>query len=174
MSSARVKKAKTYYEISSYSFDSANNIVTANSVNHGLYSGIPCYLISDKDREFYKGTANVVSANVFTFAINYRPQNLTHVAIDGYTSIGNKPEVTLPRGTGTETIVQSYVNGTGGAAYNIDVSLDIIHWIPAANVSHTTSDGDTGFVTISPGWSYMRANVTSIGANTNLVIMTGE
>ena len=71
-------------------------------------------------------------------------------------------------------VVQSYVRGTGGAVYKVEVSMDSEHWVETATVTHTTTTDDTGFVTIQPGWAYMRPNITSIGVNTNLVIITGE
>ena len=98
------------------------------------------------------------------------------VYVNGYLSgqTGDKEEQTLPRATGTDSIIQSYVNGTAGASYTIQVSLDANHWINANTITHGTDNGNTTYATIKPGWAYMRANVASIGANTNLVIMTGE
>jgi hypothetical protein len=80
----------------------------------------------------------------------------------------------MQRGMNTDAIVQSYVTGTGGAAYTLEVSLDNSHFINAVSFTHSTTSGDTGFVAISPGWTHVRANVISVGANTLLTIMSGN
>lgn len=172
MSLSRIKYIKSYYPINSYTY--SNNVITVTSNNHVLYTGIPVSLTSDINYGAVNGIANVTSSNTFTVTFTGHVQNLTHYYINGYVSTGEKEAQTLPRATGTSTIIQSYVNGTGGAAYNIDLSLDKSHWILAANATHTTTNNDTAFLTIDPGWAYYRANVTSIGANTNLVFISGE
>ena len=177
MSISRVKYQKQFFPITSYTIN--NNVISVIANNHVLFTGIPVFLTSNKDYYALSGTANVTSSNTFTVTapfVGTLENNLTHYCINGYVTgqTGNKEAQTLPRATGTDTIVQSYVIGTGAAEYNMEVSLDTSHWILAANVVHTTTSGDTGFITIKPGWAYMRANVVSIGANTNLVIMTGE
>lgn len=181
MSTQRVKTIKQYFPIESYSFDSANSIATivANTAyTNLLFANLNIYLSSTTQYTNYKTSVKTVVGNTFTATVETAQyiQNLSHFGVDGYlpSQTGSQAEQTLPRGTGTETIVQSYVSGTGGASYIIDVSLDKTHWIPAANVVHSSVNNDTGFVTISPGWAYYRANLTSVGANTNLVIMSGE
>ena len=172
MSVSRVKYIKQFFVVSSTSYNSGT--ITAIANNHGLFTGIPVSLTSDKNYAVINGNATVTSANTFTIASNIEPQFVTHFSINGYLTTGEKEAQTLPRATGTETIVQSYVNGTGGATYKLDVSLDKEHWINLQTVTHSSTSGNTNYITISPGWAYMRANVASIGANTNLVIMTGE
>ena len=120
------------------------------------------------------GTANVTGANSFTVSSTINPQDLTHFSINGAISTGVTDAHTIPRGTGADTVVQSYVNGSNGAVYKIDLSLDGSHWINYTSVTHGSSDGNTMYNIISPGWAYLRANVTTIGANTNLVLMTSE
>lgn len=174
MSVSRVKYLKQYFPITSYSFDSGISTISAN--NHLLFTGIPVSLTSDKQYFSYNSFATVISANSFSVPSSEYIHNLTHFCINGYVSgqTGRMEPQTIPRATGTETIVQSYVNGTGGATYNVDVSLDKDHWISLGSIVHGSQSGNTAYLTISPGWAYMRANVASIGANTNLVIMTGE
>ena len=172
MSVSRVKYPKQFSSVVSTTFNSGTVTVTAN--NHGLFTGIPVALTSDKNYAVINGFATVTSANTFTIANFTNPQDVTHFAIKGYLTTGEKEAQTLPRATGTETIVQSYVNGAGGATYKLDVSLDSEHWVNLQTISHASVSGNTSYVTISPGWAYYRANVTTIGANTNLVIMSGE
>lgn len=176
MSTQRVKYIKQFFPLTSYTYN--NNVFSVVANNHLLFTGVPVYLTSDRNYGAVKGIANVTSSNTFTVTTEgtFFDQQLTHFAVDGYlpTQTGGQSEHTLPRGTGCDTVVQSYVNGTGGASFVVEVSLDKYHWIPSANITHSTTNNDTGFITISPGWAYMRTNINSIGANTNLVIMTGE
>ena len=172
MSVSRVKYSKQFFTVSSVSYNSGTVTVTAN--NHGLFTGIPVSLTSDTNYSVINGNATVTSANTFTIASNISPQFVTHFSISGHLTTGEKEAQTLPRATGTETIVQSYVSGSGGATYKLDVSLDKEHWINLQTVTHGSTSGNTTYVSISPGWAYMRANVTVLGANTNLVIMSGE
>lgn len=176
MSVSRVKYIKQFFPIKSYSFDSGNNVINVVANSHNLFSNVTVSLSSDINYGSYTGVATVVDANNFSVQCSQNLQGLTNFYVFGYLSgqTGNQSEQTLPRATGTDTIIQSYVNGTGGAAYKIDVSLDAVHWINSNTQSHSTTSGNTVFSTIKPGWAYYRANVTSLGANTNLVFMTGE
>lgn len=181
MATTRVKYHKQYFPIESYTFDSANSVATivANTAyTNLLYANLAIYLASSSQYTDYKTSVGTVSGNTFTASVATAQyiQNLSHFGVDGYLpgQTGGQEEHTLPRGTGCDTVVQSFVSGTGGASYNIDVSLDKSHWIPVGTITHTTASEDTGFITISPGWVYMRANLISVGANTNLVILTGE
>jgi len=177
MSVSRVKYQKQYFPINSYTVDDANNKVNIVANNHILYNGINVALTSNKEYTSYSGEVTVTSANTFTVNCYSKSiQSLTNYCVTGYLTgqTGGQQSITLPRGTGTEAIIQSYVSGTGGATYNIETSLDTSHWIPIATVTHTTTNGNTGFVLVSPGWAYYRANISSVGANTNLVIMSGE
>ncbi len=176
MSSSRVKYIKSFFPIQGYTFDSANNTIIVTANNHLLYANADVYLASGTQYAAYKSKVTSNTANTFTVSATANLAYLTDYYVTGYVTgqIGPQTEQTLPRGTGTETVIQSYVSGTGGATYTIEVSLDNSHWIPVANVTHTTNNNDTGFITVSPGWAYYRTNINSIGANTNLVIMSGE
>ena len=176
MSSSRVRYTKQFIKINSYSYDTTNKVYNITANNHNLFTGVPIYLSSDQYYTSYLTSAVVTSSNTFTANCVDSIQSLTHVYVNGYLSgqTGEKEQQTLPRSTGTDTVIQSYVNGTGGAVYNIQVSLDASHWITTNTITHGTNSGNTTYTTIKSGWAYMRANVTSIGANTNLVLMTGE
>lgn len=176
MSTQRVRYIKQFFPIETYSFDSGNNKITVVSNNHTLFTGTKLYLASGTRYETYPKVATVISSNTFTVTSTSNIPYLDSFYVNGFLpgQTGAKPEHTLPRATGTETIVQSYVDGAGGAAYTVDVSLDTSHWITISTITHASVSGNTGYVTISPGWAYMRANVTAVGANTNLVIMTCE
>lgn len=176
MSVSRVKFIKEYFPLTSYQIDGANNKINVVANSHNLFTGITVSLSSDINYGSYTAPATVTSSNTFSVQIpaSINIQNLTNYYTFGYTSTGAKSGQTLPRATGTDTVIQSYVNGTGGATYTIDLSLDSTHWIAANTIVHGADSGNTSFVTIKPGWAYYRANVTALGANTNLVIMSGE
>ena len=174
MSSQRVRYIKNFYPIDSYTNDRINGEVDVVANNHHLFSGATVYLTSDRDYTNFKGVANVTSSN--TFSVNcYLDQNtLTHYCIDGYleTQTGDKGAHSLPRAVGVDTIVQCYTTGVNGATLRVDVSLDETHWIYANTL--TLNANSIGYITLPKGWAYMRPNVVSIGANTNLTIMTGD
>lgn len=176
MSVSRVKYIKQFYPVSSYVFDEANSAIVVTSNNHVLYANADVYLASGTQYSALKTKVLSNTVNTFTVSATSNVAYVTNYYINGYVTgqTGTKEPQTLPRATGTDAVVQSYVTGTGGATYSIDVSLDTEHWITHSTVTHGTTNGNTGFVFISPGWAYMRANVSSIGTNTNLVIMTGE
>jgi len=177
MSLSRVKYIKQYYPIQSYTYDTANSVITiVTPVNHNVWTGLYVSLVSNISYGASYGVANVISANTFTVKYSNYNNDITNYEINGYlpNTSGPQAEQTLPRATGTDTIIQSYVNGANGASYVVEVSLDKTHWIPVSNVAHASVDQNTAAITIKPGWAYFRANVTSIGNNTNLVIMSGE
>lgn len=181
MATTRVKKPKQYFPIESYSYDLANSNVTivANTAyTNLLFANVSIYLASATQYTDYKTSVRTVSGNTFTASVATAQyiQNLSHFGVDGYLpgQTGGQTEHTLPRGTGCDTVVQSYVDGTGGASFEIQLSLDKEHWIYFSDISHSNTDGNTSAIFIAPGWAYMRANLISVGANTNLVIMSSE
>lgn len=170
MSVSRVKYIKEYNPIVSYTYSSGTVSVTAN--NHGLFTGIPVSLTSDIHYSAVNGLANVTSANTFTVESYIHPQDLTHFSINGYISTGVKEAQTLPRGRGIDSVLQSYTNGSGGATVSIDVSLDTENWISLGSMTVTSTN--SAYIFVSPSWAYYRANVSTLAANTNLVLMSSE
>jgi hypothetical protein len=177
MSTSRVKYQKQFFPVASFVKDSVNGIITITTEsNHGLFTGIPVTITSGASYDAHTATITVTSANTFTIGCNKHMQNIDNYCINGFISGQTGPQApqTLPRGTGCNTVIQSYVTGSGGASYSIDLSLNNDHWITLSSITHPTTSGNTQFVSIAPGWAYMRANLSSIGANTNLVLMTSE
>ena len=176
MSSSKTHKLRQIFSVQSFSWTGDNlTIVTAQP--HLLYNGITVTAHNiDAAYDSVKGAVTVVNATTFTIAGTFTKGNFYQYQVDGFLpgQTGGIGSYSLPRSLAYPVIVQSYVKGTGGAAYKVEVSMDSEHWIEAATVTHTTTTDDTGFVTIQPGWAYMRPNITSIGVNTNLVIIRGE
>jgi len=77
----------------------------------------------------------------------------------------------LGKTTGSPIVIQSFVIGTGGASYTLDVSLDNEHWTNVATVTHIGTTGDTQSAQIAPVWVYGSIDITSIGAATSLTIL---
>jgi len=154
----------------------SNDVFTANTaVNHLLFNGVNVQL-SGQSRT-YDGPVTVLANNQFSVPVTRdNLDNFSSYTVKGYLPGQTGPQnvQSMQRGMNTDAIVQSYVTGTGGAAYTLEVSLDNEHFINAVSFVHTTTSGDTGFVAVSPGWTHLRANVASIGANTLLTIMSGN
>lgn len=74
----------------------------------------------------------------------------------------------LARSSGSPGVLQSFVTGAGGAVYNLEFSLDGIHWVTGATITHPLIDGDSDFQTVAPAWVYASIDITSIGADTKL------
>lgn len=178
MSTPRVKYLKQYFGITSATWN-ANVLTVVTPVAHNLYNGMTVTMVTPNNPQQLTGTVTVSNTTTFTIACEAAKnvggwfQYFIAGFLPGQT--GGVGAHTIPRGTGATMVVQSYVVGTGGATYTIDLSLDGVHWTASGTtVTHGTTDNDTQSATIAPGWAYMRPNITSIGAATNLVIMTAE
>lgn len=174
MSASRIKYITQEFGISSSNW--ANNVFTANTVtNHSLFANVEVTLLGSVGT--YSAPVTVVANNQFSVPmVHERTDNYQAYAVKGYLpgTTGGQITQSMQRGMATDAIIQSYVTGTGGAQYTIEVSLDSQHWVNAATVAHSTTPNDTGFVTVAPGWCFYRANVASVGANTLLSIISGN
>lgn len=185
MSTPRVRFLNQKIWISQTTWDAETETLTVEcQVPHNLYTGALAIVTSTLTLDHYNTPKPVTVISPTVFTVSFPGTEYTHfqydvhpyVVVNGFLpgQTGGIGQYTLPRQTGNAAIVQSYVTGTGGASYAIEVSLDGIHWISAATITHTTTTDDTGFVTIEPGWAYIRPNITSIGTNTTLSIITGQ
>ena len=174
MSASRTKYITQEFPIANATWN--NNVYTANTSSaHSLFANVEITLLGSN--QTHTAPVTVLANNQFRVAMNRdKADNYSSYLVKGYLPGQTGPRETqaMQRGMATDAIVQSYVTGTGGAAYTLEVSLDNQHFINAASFSHTTTSGDTGFVTISPGWTHYRANVASVGANTLLTIICGN
>lgn len=118
--------------------------------------------------------ASAPSVTQITVAMTDRPSSLNIVVFVRYFSTGYTGGLFyegVQCSLGKPLMVQSYVVGTGGASYSLEVSLDGVHWVAVATVTHTTADGNTSYVIVDPIVNFVRANVASVGASTKLVVM---
>lgn len=175
MSASRIKYITQEFPLASSTWN--GSVYTANTVsaNSLLFSNVEVTLIGST--KTYTAPITVLANNQFSMSMNAAQHDQYHLyQVKGYLpgQTGPQSAQALQRGMATDAIVQSFVTGTGAAQYNIEVSLDTEHFINSATIIHNTTSGDTGFITVAPGWSHFRANITSVGANTLLTIITGN
>lgn len=120
----------------------------------------------------------VVDANTFTFTSTVKYDNISKATITAqfYSAgqTGRQAPFTFQRGTGAALVVQSHVTGTGAATYNLEASMDAIHWFSLGTVTHTGVTDNAQFSTVGPAWAYGVINITSIGAATSLTVIVGN
>lgn len=181
MSTSRLRFMNQKFLISSTSWN--NGVLTVNTVDpHFLFDGVEVIVASSAITAIdYQGKSypvTVTGERSFTvnadsdFGVGNYPYYVTRCFLPGQT--GAQEKQSLPRSNGYPIVVQSYVNGVGGAEYSIEASLNGEHWIQMATVSHDTSDGDTAFITVHPGWNYIRVSLSLVGSDTALVVFIGD
>ena len=178
MSTPRVKYLKQFFTITSANWDT-NTLTVVTPVAHNLYNGMTVTMVTSNNPQQLTGTVTVTNTTTFTIACEAAKNvgGWYQYFITGFLpgQTGGVGAFTIPRGTGAAVVIQSYVSGTGGATYSVDLSLDGIHWVASGTtLTHAGTNNDTQSMTVAPGWAYMRPNITTIGAATNLVIMTAE
>lgn len=173
MSASRVKYADQVFYIKTSSWNSGE-LTIESSVDHNLYTNAEVSISTQQG--IITSQVEVLTANTFKVTCNNISYPLSLYTVRGYLpgQTGNQEKVSIPRGNAADAVIQSYVTGTGAAEYNVELSLDGSHWNEVANVVHSSTDGDTGYLIVSPGWTYFRPNVVSVGANTTLTIMIGN
>jgi streptogramin lyase len=86
-----------------------------------------------------------------------------------YKTTGTKTAFTIAKSDASSAVFQSYVKGTGGATYQLEVSLDGSHWVNLGSSQvHTGSNDHTLAQTIEPNWVYGRLNISVLGASTKI------
>lgn len=173
MSTSKVKKLKTqiYFtatwlaNVLTVTAASAHNLVTGDLVNIIPAAGTIGTLS--------KAAVTVTGATTFTVATTHPYSYLRGLVEFDFFRTGStgRQVFTMSRSTGASAVIHSFVTGVGGAVYNVEVSLDGVHWISLATVTHPTVDGDSDFTTVEPAWVYLAINLTSIGADTKLEVL---
>ena len=150
------------------------DVLTVTTATHNLLTGNVVTLVAGDSPQIITGAVTVVDATSFTMVAlsEYSTFNSGKLTTNAFsTGFASRVMFTLPRGTANAAVVQSYVSGAGGAAYTLDLSLDGVHWVNAASVTHPTTNADTGFNTIGPAWAYASLNITAVGAATTMYAM---
>lgn len=176
MGAQRHRVIKQEFAIASYSWNS--NTLTINTTgNHLLFNGVNVTVYGE-NTYVISGTCTVANSTSFSIATTRVNDTFTKYSVESFlptqTGTPDRTKYSIARGSDADFVIQSFVTGTGGASYNVDVSLDGIHWIPTANIVHSTANNDTTYLVISPGWLYFRPYLNSVGANTLLTIISGS
>lgn len=121
------------------------------------------------------GIVEVIDANSFRIVADEVLGSFTEVIVRGFMSTGYSPVYSIRKGEGAETVVQSWVTGTNGATFTVEFSMDGVHWVTITNsTSIELVASATSAFTFTAGWAYMRLNITALGANTILSVVTGD
>lgn len=173
MSSQRVRKIKN--PTIQYTATWTANILTVVTASaNNVVVGDIIQLVSNNVPQVLSGAvASVISTTSFTIAASsaFSGMIIGNITTDFFrTGQTGRNIITYPRSVGNSGVIQSYVSGTGAATYVLEGSLDGIHWSTLSTITHTTTDQNTQFVTVEPSWSYLAANITTIGAATRLDI----
>jgi len=175
MSTSKVKKLKTQLYFTATWLANVLTITTASA--HNLVTGDLVTIIPDSamNASLNKQAVTVTNATTFTIASTHPTAHLRGlVEIDFFrTGFTGRIIFTAPKSTGSPSVVQSFVTGTGGATYLMEASLDGIHWTPLTGVDvvHGALSGDTQATTVAANWTYLATNISVIGASTKFEVM---
>lgn len=172
MSSSKVRKFKRTLDFTATW--AINTLTVTTTGNHYLVTGDVVDIFAGHGAfTIINAAVTVVDADTFTVATSDAFSFMDgKVQIDLFrTGQTGRFVITSPRSVGNSAVIQSFVTGTGGATYNIDASLDGVHWTNIATVTHAGTTGDTQFAQIAPMWAYVSIDITAIGADTSLVAM---
>lgn len=177
MSTTKTHKLRQIFSVKSFSW-AGDNLTIVTNTPHLLFNGVTVAAHNiDAAYDSVKGIVTVIDSTTFTITGKFTRGSFYQYQVDGFLpgQTGGVGSYSLPRALAYPLVVQSYVSGTGGATVALDLSLDGIHWVSSGStLTNTTVDQNTQFATIAPGWAYIRPNITTIGANTLLTIITGE
>ena len=175
MSSAKVR---TLSRVLNYTATWATGVLTVvTDANHYLKTNdLVTLYFQNSPQEIVDVAVTVTNATTFTIPLTtvHGAQAFGQVTIKFYSTgmTGGQAAFTLPKNAYGARVIQSYVTGTGGATYTLELSLDAIHWVTAvATVTHGITTGDTQSVTVDPLWAYGRINPSVIGSATTLTVM---
>ena len=175
MSSQKVRKVQRFLP---YTATWLAGVLTVTTATHYLTStNTVSFRFNDSPQELNNVAVTVTSGTQFTIVLadENQVQKVGVLVVDFYgpSQTGAQLAFTLPRANGINTVVQSYVKGTGGAAYTINVSLDGVHWTAnpsGGTLTHAGTTDDTKYEVILAGWGYMQIVPSAIGAATQLYV----
>ena len=173
MALTRIQYLERRLPIESFVWDSTGLVVTitGHKITNGFTVTAPNLHSSYNS---VSGIVEVIGVNSFRIVADEVLGSFTEVIVRGFTNTGLTPSYSIRKGEGAETVVQSWVTGTGGCTFTVQFSMDGLHWIDSVNITHTTINNDTGGFTFTAGWAYMRLNITTLGANTILTVIVGD
>lgn len=81
------------------------------------------------------------------------------------------PAFSFDAAAGVPGTIQAFVKGTGGASVIVQVSLNGLNWVTLGTITLSTVDGDSGAIGVNQVWSYVRAQIASVGASTTVTVL---
>lgn len=177
MSSAKVRKVfKQLSFTSTWSVISTVPTLTVTAASpHRLITGDKVDLHSDTfPGDFIQATVTRTNDTVFTIETEYKwTAGLVKISIfraSDPTGDAGRIVFSAPRSTGAAAVVQSWVTGDNGVVYDLQGSLDGVHWSAIATVTHT--NGTTIKTSVTDAWAYLGMKITTaVGAATILELM---
>lgn len=170
MSSAKVKTVSKRIINYTSTWATGTLTVTTSSAHYLATGNIVSLQFADTPQELNRVAVTVTGANTFTIALTdgNQVQSVGKVIIGywGTGVTGDQDVFSLPKATGTASVLQFTASGTGGASLTVYVTVDGIGWVALPTVSLAAADLATDFITIAPGWAQAKVNVTSVGAAT--------
>ena len=171
MASGRQQYLEQRLPIPTFSWDATGLIV--NIVGHKLLNGFTVTAVNTSSSyDSVTGIVEVIGADSFRIVAAPVLGSFSEVIVRGFMATGLTPAYSIRKGAGAETVVQSWVTGTNGATFTPQFSMNGTNWVPGTAVTHTT--GATSNFTLTPGWAYIRLNITAIGASTILSVVLGD
>jgi len=175
MANTRFQYLDQSFTITSFAWDGTGLVCTLNG--HKLINGVVARAINTSSSyDSVTGTVQVINVNSFRIVSAPVLGSFNEVRVNCWlpTQTGVTKTYSLKKGEGSETVVQAYVIGTGGATVTPEVSMDGIGWRPLTALTLTTTTLHSSHLTFTSGWCYIRLNITALGANTQLVVVVGD
>lgn len=175
MATTRFQYLDQSFPIESFVWDGTGLICSITA--HKLINGVTAKAINTSSSyDSVTGVVQVINANSFRIVSAPVAGSFKEVRVNCWlpTQTGLTPKYTIKKGEGSETVVQAYVIGTGGATVTPQVSLDGVAWIPLTALTCTTTNLDSKHLVFTAGWGYIRLSITALGTATQLFVVVGD
>jgi len=163
------------FPIESFVWDATGLVCTITA--HKLINGVVAKAINTSSSyDSVTGAVEVINANSFRIVSAPVLGSFKEVNVNCYlpTQTGTTKSYTLRKGEGSETVVQAYVIGTGGATVTPEMSMDGVAWRPLTLLTLTGTTLNSSHLSFTTGWCFIRLNIATLGANTQLVVVVGD
>jgi len=175
MANTRFQYLGQTFPIESFVWDGTGLVCTITA--HKLINGVTAKAINTSSSyDSVTGTVQVIGVNSFRIVGAPVLGSFKEVSVNCWlpTQTGITKSYSLRKGEGSESVVQAYVIGTGGATVTPQVSMDGVGWIPLTALTCTTTTLDSKHLAFTTGWCFIRLSITALGANTQLIVVVGD
>lgn len=149
---------------------------TSTPTPHYLKSGdVVNFILPETTLEANGKVVTYVDANQFTVPmVGYERLTSSGFVDVGFFSAGQTGDQGIftiaPSSANQVSIVQMTALGAAGAVLVLSVSNDKIGWVQVATVTLASANFATDFVQIANNWNYGKISITSVGADTAVVV----